>query len=228
MGILSVLRNITNGYSPAESALFDRFAANIATPLWAFAADRLAPLIAPGMRILDVGCGGGQFALRLAERWPEIEIVGVDLSPQQVARARARLGTSDARVSFVQGNAIELPFADGEFDLVYSLGSIKHWPDRERGLSECSRVLKPEGRLWIMEGDRGCRLEDTRALISTWNVPSPLRPLATSFFRNKVVGQSLDVDEARAMLDRIPTIQGSVERGAGLPIWVIAGARAFT
>jgi SAM-dependent methyltransferase len=225
MGILSVLRNITSGYSPAESLIFDRFAANIATPLWAFSIDQLAPLIAPGMRLLDVGCGGGQFALRLAERFPEVDIVGVDLSPEQIARARSRVGALDQRVSFLEGNAVDLPFADGEFDLVYSLGSIKHWPERERGLHECARVLRIGGRLWVMEGDRGCRLEDVQALIATWNVPSPLRPLAVSFFRNVVAGHSLDVDEARAMLSKVTTLEGSVERGVGLPVWVIAGTR---
>jgi SAM-dependent methyltransferase len=225
MSILSVLRNVTNGYSPAESLLFDRFAASIATPLWEFALDSLAPLIDSGMRILDVGCGGGQFALRLAERFPELEIVGLDLSPEQIARARARLGALAGRVSFVDGNAIDLPFTDGEFDLVYSLGSIKHWPARARGLHECARVLKVDGRLWIMEGERGARIEDVRALISTWNVPAPLRPLAVLFFRKVVAGNSMNLDEARAMLATIPILEGSVERGAGLPVWTLTGSR---
>jgi SAM-dependent methyltransferase len=225
MGILSVLRNVTNGYSPTESLIFDRFAATVATPLWAFALDSLAPQIAAKMRVLDVGCGGGQFPLRLAERFPEIEIVGLDLSREQITRARRRLGTLARRVTFIEGNAIDLPFADGEFDLVYSLGSIKHWPERARGLRECARVLEPGGKLWIMEGERDARIEDVRALISTWNVPSPLQPLAVSFFRKKVAGGSLDVDEARAMLATIPMIEGSVERGAGLPVWAIAGQR---
>lgn len=225
MSVVSVLKNITNRYSPAESALFDRFAARIATPLWDFSMDQIARTVSPGMRILDVGCGGGQFALRLAQRFPDVQIVGVDLSPEQIARAQKRVGTLSERVSFVEGSAVDLPFADAEFDLVYSLGSIKHWPDRARGLRECARVLNEGGRLWVMEGDRGCRIEDVRALISTWKVPPPLHPLAIAFFRDVVAGNSLDVDEARAMVASIAMIEGSVERGVGLPMWLITGVR---
>jgi ubiquinone/menaquinone biosynthesis C-methylase UbiE len=225
MGILSVLKNITHGYSPAESAIFDRFAAAIATPLWTFSIDHIAPQVLPGMRLLDVGCGGGQFAIQLAQRFPEVRIVGVDLSPEQIGRAQSRVDALRERVSFVEGNAIDLPFADAEFDLVYSLGSIKHWPERGRGLAECARVLVPGGHLWLIEGDRGCRIEDVRALISTWNLPRPLHPLAISFFRNVVAGNSLDVDEARTLVASISTIEGSVERGEGLPLWMITGKR---
>ncbi|MFV8754771.1 class I SAM-dependent methyltransferase [Nannocystaceae bacterium ST9] len=221
MPILSVIRSITRGYSPAESAVFDRFAPTIGEPLWAIAMDALAPQLRPGLRVLDVGCGGAHFAMRLLERCPELELVGVDLSPEQIARARAR--TRAAR--FVEGDATDLRFADGEFDLVYSLGSLKHWPDRARGLHECARVLRPGGRLWVMEGDRGCRRADTRALIERWRLARALRPLAIVFFRDLVVGDSLDVDEARGLLAATPEIAGVVERPTGMPVWVIAGRR---
>jgi ubiquinone/menaquinone biosynthesis C-methylase UbiE len=226
MGIFSVLRSVTSGYSPAESMVFDRFAETIARPLHELAMSRVAALLEPGMRVLDVGCGGGQFAIRLARRFPDARIVGLDLSPEQVARARSRGASLRDRVSFVEGTAVELPFGEAEFDVVYSIGSIKHWPDRERGLRECARVLAPGGRLWVLEGDRGCRREDVDALIATWGVPGPLRPLAVAFFRRIVAGQSLDVDEARALLGKIPLIEGSVDRAAGLPVWSIAGRRA--
>ncbi|MBN1209162.1 MAG: class I SAM-dependent methyltransferase [Myxococcaceae bacterium] len=226
MGIFSVLKNVTNGYSPVESFAFDRFAENIAAPLHDFAMTRIAAMVRPSTRVLDVGCGGGQFALRLAGRFPSIRIVGLDNSPEQIARARSRGASLRDRVSFVEGTAIDLPFDEAEFDLVYSLGSIKHWPERERGLRECARVLTPGGRLWVLEGDRGCRLEDVHALVSTWNIPALLRPVATAFFRNVVAGQSLDLDEARALLTAIPSFEGSVERGAGLPVWLLAGSRA--
>lgn len=226
MGIFSVLRRITNGYSPAESFVFDRFAETIAAPLHDLAMRRIAAAPGPGARVLDVGCGGGQFAIKLAGRFPDARVVGLDLSPEQVARARSRGASLRDRVTFVEGTAIALPFAAAEFDLVYSLGSLKHWPDRKRGLRECARVLAPGGRLWVLEGDRGCRREDVDALVSTWNVPAPLRPAAAAFFRKVVAGRSLDLDEARALLARVPTIEGSVERAPGLPVWSLAGTRA--
>jgi ubiquinone/menaquinone biosynthesis C-methylase UbiE len=231
MGIFRTLVDFTAGYSPVESFLFDRLCDKATAPLHAYAMACIAPAIQPNMRILDVGCGGGRFALRLAERFPDVSVVGLDLSPEQIARAKRRLGSGKPgaalaeRVSFVEGSAIDMPFDDGEFDLVYSLGSLKHWPDPAQGLRECAHVLSPGGRLWLTEGDRGCRPEDVHAFISTWNIPAHARPLAAAFYRVVVVGQSLDLDDARALLERVPELAGTLERGAGLPIWVIDGIK---
>lgn len=225
MSILSTLVDFTGGYSPLESYLFDRLCDTATASLHAYALAGIRPSITPGMRVLDVGCGGGRFAIRLAERYPEIHVVGLDLSPEQIARARRRGAAVAERVSFVEGNAIDMPFDAGEFDLVYSLGSLKHWPDPVQGLRECMRVLAPGGRLWLTEGDRGCRHEDVHAFISTWNIPARLRPVFEAFYRVIVVGQSLDLDDARALLDEVPELDATLERGEGLPIWVIAGNR---
>lgn len=88
MRVISVLRRITNGYSPMESFRFDRFVACIAAPLHELAMTRISTVVRPGARILDVGCGGGQFALWLADRFPDVSIVDLDLSPGQVALGR--------------------------------------------------------------------------------------------------------------------------------------------
>lgn len=225
MGIFSTLESVTNGYSPLESLAFDRLAKIIGGPLHDHAMAELSAIVRPGMRVLDVGCGGGHLAIRLAERFPELHIVGVDLSAEQIGRAQARSTALRDRLTFLEANALDLPFADLEFDLVYSLGSIKHWPDQARGLHECARVLRPGGHLWVIEGDRGCRPRDARTLVSQWHIPAPLDLLAASLFRNVVAGSSLDVDEARSLLASIETLQGSVSRAPELPIWVIAGTR---
>lgn len=223
MGIFSALVDFTAGYSPLESFLFDRLCDTATAAMHAYALAGISPAITPGIRVLDVGCGGGRFAIRLAERYPDIRVVGLDLSPEQIARARRRGADLGERISFVEGNAIDMPFATGEFDLVYSLGSLKHWPDRAQGLRECVRVLNPGARLWLAEGDRGCRHEDVHTFISTWNIPARIRPLLAAFYRVVVVGQSLDLEDARALLDEVPELDATLERGGGLPMWVIAG-----
>jgi ubiquinone/menaquinone biosynthesis C-methylase UbiE len=225
MNIISTLRNFTGGYSPLESFLFDRLCDKATAPLHAYALAGITPMIAPNMRVLDVGCGGGRFAIQLAERYPDISVVGLDFSPEQIVRAKRRGAALSERVSFVEGNAIDMPFTSGEFDLVYSLGSLKHWPDPVQGLRECTRVLGVGGRLWLAEGDRGCRHEDVHAFISTWNIPAQARPLAAAFYRVVVVGQSHDLDDARALLDQVPELEATLERGAGLPMWVIEGSK---
>ncbi|MDH7486064.1 MAG: methyltransferase domain-containing protein [Anaerolineae bacterium] len=95
-----------------------------------------------GRRVLDVGCGAGNMAHHLAHYG---EVVGVDNNPRPLAVARRR--GLDVR----QGRAEELPFEDGEFDLVALLDTVEHVPDEGemRVFDECWRVLKPGGKLLI-------------------------------------------------------------------------------
>src|SRR5262249_45310710 len=141
-----------------------------------------------GGHILEVGCGGGQLALELAELRSDLTIVGLDLSPLMVARAERRTRHLRDRVRFVEGTALELAFGAAEFDAVFSIGSIKHWPDQAAGLRECVRVLKPGGRLVVAELDRSCHLEDARKFVSNWRMPRAFRPVVLPLFRTFVVG----------------------------------------
>src|SRR5262249_43540172 len=142
-------------------------------------------------RVLEVGSGGGQLARTIASWRPDITLVGVDLSPEQVARARQRTTAFGDRIRFVEGNALDLPFGAGECDAVIGVASVKHGPDPARGLSECARVLRFGGLSAIGEVDRSCRLEDARAFVGGWNAPRPLKPIALLLFRTFVAGQSL-------------------------------------
>ena len=87
-------------------------------------------------RVLDVGCGAGEFAALLTAP----EVVCVDRSPAAVRAARARGLT--ARVA----DAEELPFADGSFDVVVASWMLYHVADRARAIGEMARVLTPDGR----------------------------------------------------------------------------------
>ncbi|AFY64573.1 methyltransferase domain-containing protein [Geitlerinema sp. PCC 7407] len=97
-------------------------------------------------RILDAGCGIGGSSLYLAAKYGA-QVDGVTLSPVQAARATARsreAGFGD-RARFQVADALHLPFADDTFDLVWSLESGEHMPDKAAFLQECCRVLKPGG-----------------------------------------------------------------------------------
>jgi ubiquinone/menaquinone biosynthesis C-methylase UbiE len=98
----------------------------------------LAALPVPG-RALDLGTGTGDGAFALARRFPEAEIVGVDLSPAMVAEARRKAPELGSRVRFEVADASRLPFADGEFDLVAMNNMIPFF-------DELARVLAPGGR----------------------------------------------------------------------------------
>jgi ubiquinone/menaquinone biosynthesis C-methylase UbiE len=101
----------------------------------------LAAIAAPTpRRVLEVGCGMGQFAeLLLAEL--DLDLIAVDLSPRMVELARER--SVDARV----GDAQRLPFQDNRFDCVVANWMLYHVDDLELALSEFNRVLVPGGRL---------------------------------------------------------------------------------
>jgi tocopherol O-methyltransferase len=94
--------------------------------------------------ILDVGCGIGGSSLYLAEKFAATA-TGITLSPVQARRATARAQTAGVAAHFQVADALQMPFADQAFDLVWSLESGEHMPDKAKFLQECYRVLKPGG-----------------------------------------------------------------------------------
>lgn len=216
---MGVLREITSPYSRIEGWVYDTMVAPTVVRLKERLMPRLLDEVPPGGSVLDVGCGGGQVALAIAERRPDLRVTGLDLSADQVRRATARARRAGAGVAFVQGSALALPYTDRSFDAVVSVASIKHWPDQARGVAECARVSA--GLVAILEADRGCRLEDAAAFVQRWRVPAPLRPVALAAFRTWVVGQSLDLDDARGLLAAAPEHAGTVDRIPGAPALLI-------
>lgn len=94
----------------------------------------LARVGAPVSRALDVGTGTGAGALAIKGRFPEADVVGIDVSPAMVARARERA----PELAFREGDASRLPFADDDFDLVANANMIPFF-------DETARVLRPGG-----------------------------------------------------------------------------------
>ncbi|NYH77280.1 27-O-demethylrifamycin SV methyltransferase [Actinopolyspora biskrensis] len=106
----------------------------------------------PGEHVLDVGCGVGVPALRLA-RTRHVRVTGISTSAPQVAQASARAeeaGLSD-EVVFHCGDAMELDFTDDAFDAAWALESLHHMSDRVRALRELRRVVRPGGSLAVAD-----------------------------------------------------------------------------
>lgn len=104
--------------------------------------------VGPGMRVLEVGSGLGLLAADMAAAAEGVEVVGLERSPDQIAAAVA-----SPQVRYVLGDAHELPFAEGEFDLVYCRYLLEHVADPERVLGEMRRVTRPGGCVAAMEND---------------------------------------------------------------------------
>jgi demethylmenaquinone methyltransferase/2-methoxy-6-polyprenyl-1,4-benzoquinol methylase len=99
----------------------------------------------PGDRVLDVCCGTGDFAIEAERRGGRV--VGLDFSERMLERARRKSGT----IEWVQGDALALPFAHGEFDAVTVGFGVRNLDDLDVGLREMARVLRPGGRIAVLE-----------------------------------------------------------------------------
>jgi len=101
--------------------------------------------VGPGSRVLDVATGTGDLAIALAGRGAEV--VGSDFSEGMLAVARGKAPS----LRWEQGNALALPYGDAEFDAATVGFGARNFSDLERGLSEMVRVVRPGGRVVVLE-----------------------------------------------------------------------------
>ena len=113
----------------------------------------LIPFLAPGMSLLDVGCGPGNITADLAERVRPGQVIGVDVSAEVTAAAQVEHEGSGA--SFEAGNIYELRFDDDSFDVVHAHQVLQHLRDPISALREMKRVAKPGGIVAIRDSDYG-------------------------------------------------------------------------
>ena len=99
----------------------------------------------PGDRVLDACCGTGDLAVEAERRGARV--VGLDFSEGMLERARRKSGA----IEWVQGDALALPFGDGEFDAATVGFGVRNLEDLEGGLREFARVLRPGGKLAVLE-----------------------------------------------------------------------------
>jgi demethylmenaquinone methyltransferase/2-methoxy-6-polyprenyl-1,4-benzoquinol methylase len=118
-------------------------------PRWRRAlVDEVAP--APGQRILDVATGTGMVAAELLGR-ADCSVVGIDQSKEMLAAARARFANDRARVELVEGQAEKLPFAGEGFDALTVTYLLRYVDDPQATVRELARVVRPGGRVAMLE-----------------------------------------------------------------------------
>jgi demethylmenaquinone methyltransferase/2-methoxy-6-polyprenyl-1,4-benzoquinol methylase len=158
----------------------------------------------PGDRALDVATGTGDLALELAKRVaPGGEVIGSDFSHGMLERAR----TKAPELRWEWGNALELPYPDDSFDAATVGFGARNFSDLERGLAEMARVVRPGGRVVVLE------------------ITTPTKPPLSTFFSiwfDRLVPLMGRFDEAYSYLPKSvkrfpgPEALGAVLAGAGL------------
>jgi demethylmenaquinone methyltransferase/2-methoxy-6-polyprenyl-1,4-benzoquinol methylase len=191
---------------PQVRAMFDRIAGfydrmNSVMPAglhhrWRARAADLAA-VGPGSRALDVATGTGDLAIELARRvGPGGEVIGSDFSEQMLALARRKAPA----LTFEWGNALELPYADAGFDAATVGFGARNFSDLDRGLAEMTRVVRPGGRVVVLE------------------ITTPQRPPLSTFFRvwfdrvvpllGRLTGESLAYSYLPSSVRRFPAPEG--------------------
>jgi demethylmenaquinone methyltransferase/2-methoxy-6-polyprenyl-1,4-benzoquinol methylase len=160
--------------------------------------------VAPGDRVVDIACGTGDLSLELARRvGPSGAVVGSDFSEQMLVLARAKAAADAAgasNVRFEWANALDLPYADGEFAAATVGFGARNFSDLDRGIAEMARVVKPGGRVVILE------------------ITTPQKPPLSTFFQlwfdrvvpliGKVAGDSQAYDYLPNSVKRFPEPPG--------------------
>jgi ubiquinone/menaquinone biosynthesis C-methylase UbiE len=103
--------------------------------------------------ITDVGCGPGYLLQLIAKECPAIQLVGVDISRNMLERAEANFESQGlvGRVEFKEGSADHLPFENQTLDIIVSTLTLHHWADPRAAFNEIYRVLKPGGKLLVLD-----------------------------------------------------------------------------
>ena len=138
----AVAGNVTGAAEVWSGASYERIAETFAA-----IHDRVVATLAiqSGDRVLDVACGTGGVALRAARAGAGV--VGIDISADQLEKARRAAAAEGLAIRFDEGDAQRLPYADAEFDAVASAFGAVFAPDHHRAAAELARVCRPGGRL---------------------------------------------------------------------------------
>lgn len=132
--------------------------------------------VAPEMRVLDVACGSGNVAIPAARAGATV--TGLDIAPNLLEQARQRAREEGLDIAFEEGDAEDLPFADGVFDLVLSMFGAMFAPRPERAAAEILRVCRPRGKVamanWTPTGFAGQMFRLVANHVPPPPVPSPV------------------------------------------------------
>ncbi len=151
----------------------------------------LLPHLAPGQRLLDVGCGPATITLDLARRVAPGAVLGIDASPDVIATAvaaRDEAGLDESSVRLAVGDVYALDAADASFDVVHAHQVLQHLTDPVAALREMQRVVAPGGLVAVRESDYGA---------FAWAPDDPLLDRWLALYHQVTTANGADADAGR-------------------------------
>jgi ubiquinone/menaquinone biosynthesis C-methylase UbiE len=216
--------NLTRKYSSPEAWFHDYVIADRALNLHAYILEygKLVDVLSEKKErsLLDVGCGGGQSAIRLKQLYPYLQLTGIDLSPDQIARARQRAQDKRLVIEFETADAQALPYPDASFDIVYSFGSAKHWPEPLKGFGECWRVLKPGGELLIADATSDATREQVENFYAIAGFPKIFQKPVSAMLHKRMFRPARSIETYRQIAAQLQMPQGTVSQLPSMPAFL--------
>ena len=184
------------GYAPAEGSDPQRFQHQLYRELLKLL-DTQKPA-AGRAKLLEVSCGrGGGLRALLAAAPDRFDATALDVAPNAVAFCRRHHGEHD-RLRFVEGSALDLPFADASFDVLLNVEASNDYGDRARFFREAARVLGPEGVLLYADSLKSDQVDGVRAELAAAGLAADFRDIT----ENVTEACRLDSDRRRRVLRR--------------------------
>ena len=176
--------------------------------------DRMVEALAiePGARVLDVACGTGGVALRAARAGAEV--VGIDISADQLAKARRAAEAEGLPIRFDEGDCQDLPYGDAEFGAVASAFGAIFAPDHQRTAGELSRVCRPGGRFALTAWPKDEWSDVNERAGRTFPAGPDARDWATEEHVRALLGDAFDLE--------LQTGEWRIEADSGEELWELA------
>ena len=204
------------GFAPAETGDPERFQLQLYAELLKLLG--VPPGAAGIERVLEISCGRGGGLRHLALRLPGAKVIGLDFSIHAIRFCRAHYA-SLPNVRVVRGHALQLPFADGAFDVVINVEASHAYGDEDAFLGEVRRVLRPGGRLLYADHRTGRKLARLEQRLRAAGLAGRLRDIT----ENVVRACELDSARRRRLIRSglpwwcRPLGVGQLEQYAGIP-----------
>jgi ubiquinone/menaquinone biosynthesis C-methylase UbiE len=161
------------------------------------------------MRVLDVACGTGAVALRAARAGADV--VGIDISADQLAKARGAAAVEGLEIRFDEGDCQELPYGDAEFDAVASAFGAIFAADHERTAAELARVCRPGGRLAMTAWKKDAWSEQHTRAGRTFSFEADAREWSEEEHVRRLLGDAYDLELASG--------EWRIEAASGEELW---------